>query len=1002
MEGKVKKILLALVLTSLLVRFTYGNDEDIFKVGIGAFKDELYMVAESQFKTIVEQYPNSRYFQDSIYYLLLSQYFQKKYGDALKTASLIEGRYKYIKYFPKVVYIKGKIFFETSDYRNAIRSFESYLKSYPIDEDAPYSAYYMAMSYYYLTNNQRAIEILEKLENEYPNAPIIEDVRFRISKIYFESGDLDKSYMKFKDFEKLYPNSKYIPEVFYTIGKILFQKGNSPNVQTNLIYDSAMYFQKSSQIQSPLKPYAMFNSGVSFLLIGKYESAIDSFNKLVDEFSISSDPNIKDMVNEAVYNLAKTYQKLGDYENSAKFYRMSISQGGKFSIKSVVELSDLLTSQGKIDDATVILSQYTNDYEVLLKYSLVIQDKNPEESEKILFSLATSTDVDKDVKNSAIVEFLKLSLKKGKYDVVINNFKTLLDNSSDDFTTSFIYFALGEANLNLRDYKSAISSYSQVINESLKEDAIEGIAYSHYLSENYNLAIKFYSDLLTIYKSQKYRDRANYMIAVCYEKLKKNNEAKNYYLKLIETGIDKKYILPGVMNLGWIYVKEKEYDSAISLVSKYIDSDPSFYEYFSEILAWAYDGKGDYTKAISTLRNVVVLKEISDLQKVRYYNYISLFYEKAGDLSGAVNVIEKELLVLTKQKSLTNHTVEAIGRIIDILVKLKDDKKLVVWVSELKQNYISIQKSYEYLYRYAEYLYSGGRYDEAGKEFLFIAKNSQDKTLSDEAYFWAGWSYYNAKKIDEAVSIFDEFVNVSFGSRVPSVLLVLGDIMVNKKEFSEARNYYQRIVDQFKNSPEYNDAVIRLSRISSVASADEKKVSSSKDSNNTQSKGQDQKQQIIQPQQPQVVQQQPTQKSIDEIISSLESVSKSKDKDTSSKAKFELAMIYKSQRNYQKAIELLQEITEEVYNETSAMAQFEIGEILRINGDYNKAWKEYIKVIYIYKDYKDIVVKAMYYTILCYIQIKEYDQAKKLYEKMVKDFYKNTWTEEARKLIEKL
>lgn len=87
-------------------------------------------------------------------------------------------------------------------------------------------------------------------------------------------------------------------------------------------------------------------------------------------------------------------------------------------------------------------------------------------------------------------------------------------------------------------------------------------------------------------------------------------------------------------------------------------------------------------------------------------------------------------------------------------------------------------------------------------------------------------------------------------------------------------------------------------------------------------------------------------------------------------------MIYKSQRNYQKALTLLQEITEEVYNETAAMAQFEIGEILRINGDYNRAWKEYIKVIYIYKDYKEIVVKSMYYTIFCYIQIKEYEQAK--------------------------
>jgi len=140
-------------------------------------------------------------------------------------------------------------------------------------------------------------------------------------------------------------------------------------------------------------------------------------------------------------------------------------------------------------------------------------------------------------------------------------------------------------------------------------------------------------------------------------------------------------------------------------------------------------------------------------------------------------------------------------------------------------------------------------------------------------------------------------------------------------------------------------------------------------------------------------------KNIESLISSLEEVSKSKDRESASKAKFELAMIYKSQGNYQKAIDLLQGITEEVYNETAAQAQFEIGEILKTTGDYNKAWKEYIKVVYIYKDYKDIVVKSMYYTIYCYVQLKDYENAKKLYEKMERDFYKNPWTEKAKELI---
>ncbi|MFN4245883.1 MAG: tetratricopeptide repeat protein, partial [Brevinematia bacterium] len=952
----------------------------------GAFKDELYIVSESQFKIIIDQYPNSRYFQDSLYYLLLSQYFQKKHQEALNTISLIESKYKYIKHFPKVLYIKGRIQFDIQDYKNSIRTFENYLKNYPIDEDAPYAGYYMAMSYYNLKNNQRAIEILENLEKDYQNAPIIEDVKFRIAKIYFENQDLDKSYIKLKELEENYPNSKYIPEILYTIGKILYQKGTYQTIQTNLIYDAAMYFQKSSEVRSPLKPYSLFNSGIAFLTIGQLEKSKDLFSKLIEEFSISSDSNIKDMVNEATYNLGKIYNLLGNYEESIRSFKLAISQSGKFSTISLIELADILNSQGNTEEAINLLSEYTNNNEILLKYSQILENTKPDESERILFQIITSKDAEQDIKNEAIVQILKLLLRKGKYDQIISNFKTFSENSKDDFTLSFVYFALAEANLNTKDYKSAISSYSQVTHQSLKEDAIEGIAYSHYLSENYNLAIKYYTDLITVYGSKKYIDRANYLIGVCYEKIKKTEDAKKYYLELIKNGKDRKYINSAIINLGWIYVREKNFDKAISLALENLkqDKDKNTYENLSEILVWSYDGKAEYQKAIEVLSNLISLDDISELQKIRYYNYISLFYEKQNNMKKAIEIIEKEVIPISSKQNLTNHIIEGIGRIIEISIKLEDRTKLKNYTTELKTKYKDFQKSYEYLYKYCEYLYTKGEYEEAGNEFLFIARNSQDPAIRDEAYFWGGWSYYNAKRINDAINMFSEFTTKSTSSKVPNALLTLGDIIANQGNFSEARKHYQRIVNEFKNSPEYNEAIIRLSKISKI----DQKSSQMQEYKPSQKTTKEQNQNI-------------SQKNIDEIISSLELVSKSKDKESASKAKLELAMIYKSQRNYQKAINLLQEITEEVFSETAAIAQFEIGEILRINGDYNKAVIEYIKVSYIYKEYKDIVVKSLYYAIICYIQIKEIDQAKKIYEKMMKDFYKNTWTEKAKELIEK-
>ncbi|MGC8963793.1 MAG: tetratricopeptide repeat protein [Brevinematia bacterium] len=982
-----KRYFIFLFLFSIAL-FSYANDENIFKVGIGAFKDELYMVAESQFKVIVEQYPNSRYFQDALYYLVVSQYRQKKYNEALSTISLIEGRYKYIKYFPKVVFIKGRILFEQQKYKDAIKIFSKYSSDYPIDEDAPFSLYYLGLSYYYLSNYDRAISILQSIERSYSNSPIIEEAKFKLAQINLEISNYNEAYVRFKEFERVFSNSSYLPEVYYSLGKVLFFFSSVSNYYTNFVYDSANYFLKSSEYQTYLRPYALFNAGVSFYNIGKFDDAKEPFVKLIEDYSMSADQNIRNLISEASYTLGKIFSTQNNITNAIKYYKFCVSYGGDFGTKSVIELSSLLNSIGATNEAISLLEQYTNDYLVLFNYANSIYDRKPEEADNILFSIITNSSAPTDVKDESIVSILKNSLKRGKYEFVIYNFNIFLTNSTSDFTKDFVYLALGEAQLGISDYKSAISSYSQVKNQKLKEDAIEGIAYTHFMMGNYDLSIKFYKELIDVYKSPKYYDRSRYFIGVAYERLKKPSESINFYTSLISDGKDIRYVLGAVVNLGWIYVREGKFDNALSLVNSYLSTAKQnlvVYQQLIEIAAWAYDGKKDYKNAINALYQIINDKDLSSVQKVRYLSYISLFYEKSNDLNKAIGVIENDLLNFAISRGLTNEVVDAIGRLVELEIKTGDDVKLKSYIYSLKREYTNFSKSYDYIYKYGEYLYAKEKYLEAADEFLFVARNSKDTTLSGDAYFWAGWSYYNAKNISKAVEIFDEFVSYSKSSKVPNVLLTLGDIMVNQKNISKAKEYYKRIVDEFKSSPEYSEAVLRLSKISS-------RDTLPKVSQDYAKSGQEKKQ----------TQEVNESKNFESIVSSLEKLSSSSDKTTSSKAKFELAMIYKSQRDYQKAIDLLQQITEEVYNETAAMAQFEIAEILRINGDYNKAWKEYIKVVYIYKDFKDIVVKSMYYAIYCYIQIKDYEQAKKLYEKMYREFYKDPWTEKAKELVDKL
>jgi TolA-binding protein len=956
------------------------QDENIFKVGIGAFKDELYMISEAQFRIIVEQYPNSRYFNEAIYYLTLSQYRNKKYDDALKTISLIKSKYSYIKYYPNVLFLEGKIYYEVGQYKQAIKSFENYLRLFPINEDAPFAQYLMASSYTSLSNYYRAIELLKEIERRYPNSPIVEESKFKLAETYRLSGDLQNSLNEFKDFISKFTNSKYLPDAYYNLGLITFNL--SKGTDTNYLQQSASYFQKASEFNSGIKPFALFNAGISFIAIGKLEEARNTFSNLISEFSSYTQPEIKSTVIEGYLNLARIQKELGDTNSAISNYMNVIAYGGENAIKASIELSSLLNSLNRSEEAIKVLEPFTNDTKVLFNYAISLKNKDPNTAESILVSIISNNDKSEIVDNS-IVELLKLLISKGNYEKVISYNRLLSDKALSDYTRNFIYLMIGEANLNLKDYKSAISAYSMVKHESLKEDALEGIAYTHYLSENYNLAIKFYSELVTNYKQGKYTERAYYMLGLCYEKIKDTDKAILSHQQNLIYGKDTRYILSSAISLGWIYLRIGKFDDAIGIASKYIETskeNPTIQIQLLEILAWSYDGKKDYKKAVDTFLQIIKSENLNDFQRIRYYNYISLIYEKSGQYQDAINTITRNIVPITLSNNYSNDYVEALGRLTFLYIRQNDINKAKQTVNSLIP-YTNIQKTYEYIYRFGEYLYSINQFDDAARMYMIVAKGSTDTDLRDEAYYWGGWALFNAGKIEDAINVFNEFIKISSSSKVPSVLITLGDIMVNRGDQQKAKYYYNIVVNNYKDKPEYNTAVLKLSKLASTSPKTTevtKKVEKKKPEEKK-------------------IEEKP--KNIESLISSLEEVSKSKDKESASKAKFELAMIYKSQGNYQKAINLLQEITEEVYNETAAQAQFEIGEILRNIGDYNKAWKEYIKVVYIYKDYKDIVVKAMYYTIYCYVQLKEYENAKKLYEKMERDFYKNPWTEKAKELI---
>ncbi len=966
-------------------------------------KDELYFVAEANFRIIVDEYPNSRFFQDSIYYLAFVQYKMKKYQDALSTIKLIKDRYNYIKHMSKVWAIEGMIYYEIKDYRSAVRSLSRYLELYPVDEDAPTVALFLGLSYSQLGFIDRAIEELGKAEKLYSSSPIIEEIKYRLADIYLLSKNYKEAYYRFIEFTSSFKNSKRVGEVYYKLGKITFEFANqNPDQYTNYLSESVKWFNMAGERDENLKPFAQFNVGVAYYLLGRYGEATNTFGFVAKTYSSYIDSEVKDLVYESKYYHMKSCVFLKDYKNAFEISRELLSEKGSKVYDVLEEFRVISLSNNSVQEALEFISAFTNDYRFMLVYVSLLENFNPLSSLDMYVNLIRSTG--KEISEDSVIRYLSLVISSKNYAHLISNVSYLVSVNLSEETRSFLYLTIGDANVFLGDYKSAIANYSLVKSTNYLDDAKEGIAYANFLMGNYRVAINLYNELFTKSFTQKYKSKSIYMLGLANEKQKNLQEAEKYYKELVwGDGYESRYIVLSGINLGWLYLAQSKFAQAINVANRILDlsrTNDFWYQQVLEIFAWGYDGTKEYKKSIEYFYQLAWLPNITVKQKIRYLSFVYSEYRKVGNLLEAIRVVEKEIIPLAKENNYLDDVVNGIGNIVSTYLSIEDEKNASKYVELLKREYRNIVKSQEYIYKYAEYLYSKEKYKEASQNFKFVIDNYREGDFIEESYFWGGWAFYSAGDLEMAIKVFSDYVSKFSSSKVASVLLTLGDLMVNRRDYESASKFYDRIINEFKNTPEYGEAVIRKSRIANLLISKPKEGQKSVNSQTNVNLNVTSVDQKVSPAQ-QAKKQEEKQSSIQDVEKSLENVIKTSDKKTASRAKYELAMIYKSQGKYNESLRILQEIVDEVFDETAAMSQFEIGEILRINGDYSRAWKEYLKVVYIYKDYKDIVVKSMYYAILCFVNLKDYDQADKLYQRMQKEFYGNRWTDDASKLLKK-
>ena len=356
------------------------EDEQMIRVGVGAYQDGFYDIAERQFSLFLKSFPNHRKVYD-VLYLFGKIHFQKERWKEARTALMrIVQDNKNFGTMDYTLFWMAQIEIKLGDFEASRRRLLTLLKNYPGFEWIDYAYYLLGCSDYEskkfglaensfkkvsllskrselirastfwlamvsLGQNEedKAILYLKSLFGELKNDPLFyrKEVLLWLGEAQFKSGqfqDAKKTYQLFYDqFEK----DPLIPYVHWKTGFCEYRLGG--------LRDSTETFKKFQATfkDHPLSPYTHFILGEISLSLGDYALAVKELTPVLQA------PQPNPLLGTTLLVLYWNYLQLNEREQSFQMFqrllKLNTAEDEKFFIQWLVAQG--LYAEGKVKDA---------------------------------------------------------------------------------------------------------------------------------------------------------------------------------------------------------------------------------------------------------------------------------------------------------------------------------------------------------------------------------------------------------------------------------------------------------------------------------------------------------------------------------------------------------------------------------------------------------------------------------------------------------------------------
>ena len=510
----------------------FSQEEQLILVGIGAFNDGFYDIAEKQFSLFIQDHPNHAKVYDICYLLGKTLLLKGKLKEAKSVFLKIASENKNFEYLDYTLFWLAEIETKLGNGEEAKKLLSSVIRRFPRFEWIDYCYYLLGLldvgtnRFTQAETSFKKISLLSKnsellgsssfwlgilsfKQKDYEAAAnyfrrvwddprsvpqgYLKYVLFWLGEAQFKLGRFNDAKLNYKTFYERFKNDSLIPEVSWRLGFCEYRLGN--------FRDSIDTFQglKSQFKDSPLTLYTHYLLGEIFLILGDYPSSIKEMNSILTK----SQGNM--LTGVSLLTLFWDYIHLGEMEGANKALQRLQKLNHFDDEKTFIQWlnAELIFSEGKISDS---LPYYFNILNTGFREKALFQISRGYFFENKFREAVTNLDIlSLEFPNSIYAEeslFIKgESLNKlGDFDHALDTYNLIVKQNKNSLWELFALTQMGNIYLFRNEKNKAENSFKKIIDQfpthPLFYNAALQLGKLHFTKNNIPQAIQYYSMVL--------------------------------------------------------------------------------------------------------------------------------------------------------------------------------------------------------------------------------------------------------------------------------------------------------------------------------------------------------------------------------------------------------------------------------------------------------------------------------------------------------------------------